>query len=59
MTTCAPSSGGLCADARNFSFPMKKAYRTVLCWIEDGSAGGFTVGSRWFAKPATAANNEE
>jgi hypothetical protein len=38
---------------------MKRAYRTVLCWIEDGSAGSFTVGSRWFAKPAAAANDEE
>jgi hypothetical protein len=25
MTTCAASSGGLPADGRNFSFPLKRA----------------------------------
>jgi len=27
ITTCAASPGGLPADARNFSFPMKKAWQ--------------------------------
>jgi hypothetical protein len=30
-TTCAASSGGLPADARNFSFRMKRAGGIVFC----------------------------
>src|SRR5439155_1471091 len=37
ITTCAPSPGGLCADARNFSFPDEESRQGRSLSVQDGS----------------------